>query len=295
MSAIIASKQLSATLVMPEWDLGGGHFAAAGRLWDMDHLLMCAAKDQVSLLFPAASGSRTTCSPQIEGGDINARLADFENNITQVLCVTSNELFYNVWQQNLTEDEQKYTGALRMHKLVAQNRLFVEARQWLQPSEHLARRARQILSELNLDNTAFYAVHLRFEEDFVHACSVWSRFDDLKCMVTAEETAQQLEGHGVPHGSVLYLFPPQSAPAMATVCQGKYNCIARNAISPGVSDHNMQALLDYAIALHSTGAVGNIYSSMGVELVASIQAQGKPAWFVNPPCPEGTATTRLCP
>ena len=285
-AAIIASKQFNATLVMPQWSTP--EFVPFTHLWDADHFLRSADAAGIPVLIPSALESMSACSPEDVRDSLVARQQLFESGTTSTLCVKSSEAFYDLWKYNLhlTEEEMVNEGALLMHAIVAKNAHFADARKWLVPSRYLARRAHHIVNELT-GGEPFYSVHVRTEGDFVHACKVWdARIDSLQCFLTVGEIAEELEQR-IPHGSLLYVFPPQSPEALHELCNNRYKCIHRDSIDPALElAYNERALLDSAVVGHAAGAYGNIYSTMSVEVVASAWADGKPGAFLNTPCPE---------
>ena len=286
LSAIIACKILDATLVVPEWHRGDQQYVPLASLWDADHFLRQAAAERVDVLLPASSGSRKW---DCKGGSQSfaTRLERFGDGRENVLCVTPYEMFYELWKQNLTEQESKLQGGLLMHQIIAGSQRFAEARRWLKPSRRLARRARLIVDRLVPRGEQFFGVHLRIEEDFVHACSVWkTRINDTRCFLQVQEIAEQLQRKGVLKGSLLYVFPPRNLKAMSALCGHVYRCIQRESVDPGGDlAYNEVALLDFAVVEHASGAFGNVYSTMSVELVASAHADAKPGAFLNFPCP----------
>ena len=269
--AVISCRHLQATLVLPNlWQAQHDRWVAFSRLWDAGHLIEHAAASGVSLLLVPEEARKEMCPSESE-------------NIT---CMTPQHLFYHAWKFELTEEESHYQDTLQMHKTVANSLQFAEARKWLKPASYFEDRAQAVVGTLLGDNEAFdAAVHLRTEGDFVHACTVWPRIDGLRCMMNDVEIAEALQGQGVAPGCLLYIFPSAASEAVSTLCQ-QYRCTHRGEVDAAEDLlYNERALLDFSIAVHASAAYGNIYSTMSVELVATMRAEGKPAAFLNPPCP----------
>lgn len=281
---------------MPQWRTQDDHYVQFDHLWDPGHLLKHASSDGVSILFPSAPEIKLKCTYNAARIDLEARLAQFKSGIERILCVDSAELYHTFWNFELTEVETAHQGFLLMHKVVAESKQFASARMWLRPSRPFAKRAYQILTDLLPADKEFYAVHVRIEEDFVNACKAWSeRIDGLRCMLGVQEIADELEKHGVQQRSVLYIFPWQSFDVVSLLCRERYKCIYRDEVDTARDlAFNEKALLDFAIARHSAGAFGNIYSTMSVELIASLRAEGKPASFLNTACPKDSSVGN-CP
>ena len=295
-AAIIACKHFKASLVMPLWHIGGNQYVHFGHLWDADNLLRRAAADGVTIATPGLAKNMDECAAEVMQESLDTRMSVFKSKQQSTLCVTSSELFYEIWKQNLTEREKQIQGAFPQ-TIVAESAQFAEARHWLMPSRWVAKRAKKVVENLVSSNQTFYGIHIRTEGDFAHACSVWdARIDGLRCWLDIYDIADEVDKHGVVGGSLLYVFPAQDLENLSALCGAKYRCIHRDMADPAQDlAYNEKALLDYAIVGQAAGVFGNIYSTMSVEVIASARANAKPAAYLNTPCPESSTLAAHCP
>ena len=267
-----------------------------GHLWDADNLLRRATANGVTVLKGASVKDKDDCVAYVMQESLDRRKSAFESRERNTLCVTSFELFHEVWKWNLDRTMSQFQGAFPQ-TVVAKSPQFAEARLWLMPSQWVAERAQKVVDDLIIGEQSFYGVHVRTESDFAHACNVWdTRIDGLRCWLDVHEIAEELEKHGVLQGSLLYVFPAQDLENLSALCGAKYRCLHRDMVDPAQDlAYNEKALLDYAIVEQAAGAFGNIYSTMSVELIASAQAIAKPAAYLNTPCPELSSLAQHCP
>ena len=281
---------------MPQWQghLEDGQPLPFNHLWDVDHILHQATASGVSILMLPEGARAHLCPSTAEGSgqELASHLQQFMAVGEGTLCVSPNEAFYHLWKFNLTAEESRNQAPVQMHKTVAHSAQFAEARRWLKPAQPFRDRAQAIVTAL-LGEKRFAALHFRVEKDFIWACSLWPKIDGLQCMMHDAEIAEALLEQGVAAGSMLYLFPSPAPDAVLTLCQ-RFSCVHRGGLD-AADDllYNERALLDFTVAMHASAAYGNIYSTMSVELVASTMAKGRPAAFLNPPCPPGPETA--CP
>ena len=286
MAALIAAKHLDVGLVMPPWRRSHGDSGILfNEFWDADHLLRQAALDHVAVYTHAHNNASDLCPGTFADTSFEARVEAFHAGTTDTLCTTATENFYTLWKLGHEGEEDRQLLVEHIHKIVLNSKVFAHARKWLRPSLQYRDRATAVLKQLVPHNEGFVAVHLRLETDFVIACGLWDRIDDLRCLLTVEEMAAQIEKHGVRRGSLLYVFPVEHKEALVPLCHDKFKCLERGDV--GVHEQlqtNEGALLDFTIAMQSELFLGNLYSTMSIELVATMRAEGKRGEFLNPPC-----------
>ena len=291
MAAVIAAKHLDVGLVMPAWRRShADHGITFNEFWDADHLLRQAALEHVAIHALSHDNASDLCPDTFAETSFEARVETFRDGTTDTLCTSATENFYSLWRLGHDREEDKqllqgYTCDACIHKIVLNSRLFAAARKWLRPSLQYRDRAAAVVKLVLPHNEPFVALHLRTEADFVTACGLWDKIDDLRCLLTVEEIAVQVEKHGVKQGSRLYIFPVEQKEALAPLCHDKYQCLERG--DAGVHEqlqNNEGALLDFTIAMQADLFLGNLYSTMSVELVASMRAEGKRGEFLNYPC-----------
>ena len=292
-SAIIGSKHYNATLVLPQWNIGeldNIQLVDTARLWDATTLLERAAEDGVNVMFPTAFERSRMCSSVPSETGLESRLPAFAAGEDDTLCVGGGDLFADLWKQDLAAEEVHSQGILAWHKALMNSEHFTAARKWLQPTQQITKMAHHIVRTLLTSRERFYAVHLCTEDGVANACAGQApstfdvRPDDLKCMLGMQNIAEQLQLQGVTPGSFLYVFPWQ-ADKVGVLCQDAYQCIHRGSADVDHDLHyNEKALLDLAVAMESDGVFGNICSPTSIELVASMQARGKRAAFLNTVC-----------
>ena len=294
-AAITGSKHFNATLVLPQWNIGDPNnvqLVETSHLWDTARLLEHAAEEGISVMFPTVAERSRMCSSKPIGIRLESRLPAFAAGEYDTMCVSGGELFAALWKQDLLEEEVRGQGFLLSERIFLNSGRFAAARKWLQPTRQITERAQHVMRTLLTSRERFYAVHVRTEDDddFADACAgrgpspFNAGIGDMKCTLSMQEIAGQLQLQGVESGSFLYVFPWQ-ADKVAPLCQDAYQCIHRGMVDQAHDLHDYgRALLDFEIAMTSDGVFGNIYSTASVELVASMRARNKKAAFLNTTC-----------
>ena len=185
-------------------------------------------------------------------------------------------------------DIVKNVEPLEYHKWYLDNSQFQWARKFLQPAKHILRRAEFAASEIHALYSAkyFFAVHFR-QGDFQQACPSWEgAIDNLRCMISADEAFHAIHTRfKVPEQSVLFILPPHPLESLGQLCE-VYKCTHRELLPH--FKHATEDLTEtevaqsqFALAMQSARAFGNIYSSYSVELIANMRLAGKPADIMN--------------
>ena len=179
---------------------------------------------------------------------------------------------------------------MEWHKWYLNSGHFHWARSYLRPSPRILQQAKEAASEIHAlyGVSYFFALHHR-QGDFASACNAWgdTAIDGMKCYVSPNETYDVLyRVYRIPERVVLLIAPPQPLHSLGKLCQS-YQCVHREMLP-----HFMKATeglmpmvlaqYQFALAMQSARAFGNIYSSWSVELVANMRLAGKPADVINP-------------
>lgn len=173
-----------------------------------------------------------------------------------------------------------------------ENSHFQWARKFFRPAEYIRRRAELAAAEIRsvYDTQYYFAMHYR-QGDFNQACPGWGdAIDGLACMIPSDVAISTLHKVlQVPEQTVLFIVPPQPEESLGQLCK-VYRCTHRELLpaykqaTEGLPDM-MLSQHNFAVAMESARAFGNMYSSWSVELIATMRMAGKPADMMNrPPC-----------
>ena len=169
-------------------------------LWDTATLIEHAAEESVSIMFPTAAERSSMCSSEPIVVSLDSRLPAFAAGEYDTICVSGGDLFADLWKQGLVEEEVQSPAFPVWHKAFLNSRRFAAARKWLQPTWQITNRVHYIVRTLLTSKESFYAIHVSPEDDFADACPGMgpkpfdARIEDLKCMLSMPEIAEQLQG-----------------------------------------------------------------------------------------------------
>lgn len=146
------------------------------------------------------------------------------------------------------------------------------------------------------NSTSFVSLHLRTEDDFKQACERWKPRsflggNTLNCFEEESSVKTLLLDSSIPKDSILLIMNGNERSALPrTIClETNYRCITKSMLLGSdfkYPHHFMQlpnsfAMLDYTISLNAQAFIGNVYSTMSVELYYEFLNTGKPAQFYN--------------
>ena len=148
--------------------------------------------------------------------------------------------------------------------------------------------------KFKFNSTSFVSLHLRTEEDFKQACEVWiprsfQGGETLNCFEDEISVKTRLLESSIPKDSILFVMNGDEKLPKSICLETDYRCIRKSMLFDGDFDYprqfvrssNSLAMLDYTISLNAQSFIGNVYSTMSVELYHEFVNNGKPASFYN--------------
>ena len=177
---------------------------------------------------------------------------------------------------------------LVFHKWYLDDVDFHWARSFFKPAKEILAAAQNAAQEIRtIHNVSyFYAMHFR-QGDFRDVCGVWGDvIDGLKCLHSPDEALQALQHHfQVPKQAALYIVPPYPLQSLGRLCQ-YYRCTHRELLPSFLhATKGLSAMIlaqhQFAVAMQSAHAFGNIYSSWSVELIAHMRQAGRLSDVMN--------------
>lgn len=178
---------------------------------------------------------------------------------------------------------------LLFHKWYLDSHHFHWARSFFKPSKDIIAiaedAAREIQTIYNVSH--FYAMHFR-QGDFQDVCGVWGDvIDRLKCVYSPDQALQVLQHNfRVPRQAVVFVVPSYPLQSLGRLCQ-VYRCAHRELLPLFLhATEGLSAMVlaqhQFAVAMRSAHAFGNVYSSWSVELLAHMRQAGRLADVMNP-------------
>ena len=302
LAGLMAAKALNSSFVLTHWSDGnvkvGVHRRPFQFFWDIEHLKEEAQHEGIKIITEFPELLKERCLAQfLSSESLELKIGKLKAGREVALCTTPQESFHQLWRLPLKATADSMLHGLSEHKVFHQNLLFEKYRKFLTPAPRFVSTSLHIVEQIRarFGIKEFSAVHVRLEQDFIDACHVWDRIDNLKCHIMEAELLHELKfTHGLPDKAPVYIasgLPSKSFVALCStfVCIQKADVWRAGKLS---SFGNSLALLDLVICSQAHQAFGNIYSTFSIELAAAMRSSGRHAAFYNTPCLSSSAECR---